>query len=113
MFKLSYVFLVITYNLFLYLMYNNKHRASYLIVVYNFIDLIVVNFFIQGLLCLKCHSILSSMIDFKEDNYSSQTAVCKTCDSTQVQEIGIPHIFRYLCTELAAINIKLQFHIEV
>lgn len=48
MFKLSYVFLVITYNLFLYLMYNTKHHASYLIVVYNFIHLIVVNFFYLG-----------------------------------------------------------------
>ncbi|XP_060854584.1 DNA-directed RNA polymerase I subunit RPA2 [Rhopalosiphum padi] len=66
-----------------------------------------------ALLCLKCHTILSSLIHFKEDSYSSKMAKCRTCDSTQVQEIGIPNVFRYLCSELAAINIKLQLNIEV
>jgi len=53
------------------------------------------------------------MIHFKEDSYSNKIASCKTCDSTSVQEIGIPHVFRYLCSELAAINIKLQFNIKI
>lgn len=62
---------------------------------------------------MKCHTILTPIVHFKEDSYSSKIAICKTCDSTNVQEIGIPHVFRYLCSELAALNIKLQFNIEI
>lgn len=62
---------------------------------------------------MKCYTILTPIVHFKEDSYTSKIPICKTCDSTNVQEIGIPHVFRYLCSELAAINIKLQFNIEV
>lgn len=62
---------------------------------------------------MKCHTILTPIVHFKEDSYSGKIAVCKVCDSTFVQEIGIPNVFRYLCSELAAVNIKLQFNIEV
>lgn len=62
---------------------------------------------------MKCHTILTPIVHYKEDSYSSKIAVCKICDSTSIQEIGIPNVFRYLCSELAAINIKLQFNIEL
>lgn len=62
---------------------------------------------------MKCFTILTPIVHFKEDSYNSKAAVCKTCESTLVQEVGIPNVFRYLCSELAAINIKLQFNIEV
>ncbi|XP_050434808.1 DNA-directed RNA polymerase I subunit RPA2 [Adelges cooleyi] len=65
-----------------------------------------------ALLCMKCYSVLTSMIHI-EENYTSKTAMCRTCDSNQIQEIGIPNVFRYLCSELAAINIKLQFKIQI
>lgn len=62
---------------------------------------------------MQCHTILTPIIQFKEDSYSSKIAICKTCDSTRIQEIGIPYVFRYLCSELAAVNIKLKFNIEI
>jgi len=63
---------------------------------------------------MKCNTILSPIVQFKEDSYRSKIAVCKICDSTSsIQEIGIPNVFRYLCSELAAVNIKLKFNIEV
>ncbi|XP_050544143.1 DNA-directed RNA polymerase I subunit RPA2 isoform X2 [Daktulosphaira vitifoliae] len=66
-----------------------------------------------ALICMKCFSILTPMIHFKEDSYASKIALCRICNSKSIQEIGIPNVFRYLCSELAAINIKLKFNIEV
>lgn len=62
---------------------------------------------------MKCRTILTTLIHFKEDSYASKVTICKTCDSTDIQEIGIPNVFRYLCSELAAVNIKLELNIEV
>jgi DNA-directed RNA polymerase beta subunit len=62
---------------------------------------------------MKCRTILTPLIHFKEDSYASKVAICRTCDSTDVQEIGIPTVFRILCSELAAVNIKLKLNIEV
>lgn len=46
-------------------------------------------------------------------NVRRNVTVCKICNnSKQIQEIGIPYIFRYLSAELASVNIKLKFNVD-
>jgi DNA-directed RNA polymerase I subunit RPA2 len=62
-------------------------------------------------ICTKCGSILSPMKSAK--NNRGQQIVCKTCDSFDHIEIcAIPFVFRYLCTELVAMNVKLCLEVK-
>lgn len=47
-------------------------------------------------------------------NVKRNITICKICNSksSDIQEIGIPYIFRYLSAELASVNIKLKFNLD-
>lgn len=70
----------------------------------------------QAHVCVKCGSILSSLsMPAKSTNSivtegSRRNQVgCKLCgDNKSIDVIAIPYVFRYLCTELAAMNVKLK-----
>lgn len=65
--------------------------------------------------CCNCGSILSTMslprtiIGVEE----ARGIVCRMCDSNGgIDKIAIPYVFRYLCTELAAMNVKMKLEIK-
>jgi DNA-directed RNA polymerase I subunit RPA2 len=68
-------------------------------------------------ICKKCGSILSPM-QIPISNQSllpsrGEQITCKTCDSGEnIDIVAIPYVFRYLCTELVAMNVKLRVEIE-
>jgi DNA-directed RNA polymerase I subunit RPA2 len=60
----------------------------------------------QAHVCTKCGSILSP--------YKSVTEgmTCKICKGDHIEVIAVPYVFRYLCTELVAMNVKLTLKVE-
>ena len=64
--------------------------------------------------CKKCGSLLTPIsvasINGAADGWqSSREITCKSCmDSQNIDVIAIPYVFRYLATELMAMNIKLR-----
>ena len=63
--------------------------------------------------CTLCGSILTPI---KSENPSfgkrSQTT-CKICKShTKISSVAIPYVFKYLCAELAAMNVKLKLEFK-
>jgi DNA-directed RNA polymerase I subunit RPA2 len=66
--------------------------------------------------CKRCGSILSPMqvpmVKTIVPNRGEQIT-CKTCDSkNHIEIIAIPYVFRYLCTELVSMNVKLSIEVE-
>lgn len=44
-------------------------------------------------------------------NVKRNVTICKLCDSSsEIQEIGIPYIFRYLLAELSSVSINLKIN---
>ena len=43
---------------------------------------------------------------------SSAKVVCRLCDGSgkHIERVGMPYVFKYLATELAAMNIKVWPH---
>ncbi|XP_047106984.1 DNA-directed RNA polymerase I subunit RPA2 isoform X1 [Schistocerca piceifrons] len=67
----------------------------------------------KTLICKKCGNILSPLyiLNRKQDHHESviQCRMCK--DSSAVQEIEIPYIYRYLVAQLASVNINLKLDV--
>jgi DNA-directed RNA polymerase I subunit RPA2 len=61
--------------------------------------------------CRTCGSILSPMQIPSTNSIipsRGEQMTCKTCDSgSNIDIIAIPYVFRYLCTELVSMNVKL------
>ena len=75
--------------------------------------------------CSTCGSVLSTMIDGKAllatANANSVTnmkasgshVICRNCDSGEfIETIAIPYVFRYLLTELAAMNVNVRLDLK-
>lgn len=60
----------------------------------------------QAHVCKKCGSILSP---YKS---SQGKILCQICGDNHIGIIAVPYVFRYLCTELVAMNIKLTLKID-
>ena len=59
----------------------------------------------QAHICSKCGSILSPM---HQDN----KVTCMTCSSSKnIHIVAVPYVFRYLCTELLSMNVKLRLEL--
>ncbi|GIY37975.1 DNA-directed RNA polymerase I subunit RPA2 [Caerostris darwini] len=60
--------------------------------------------------CMTCEDLLSPIPRKKEKNFIRfDEWICKRCGSDKnVHLIDIPYVFRYLCTELAAVGIKVN-----
>ena len=66
----------------------------------------------QAYVCEQCKSLLSPILEFKSGTKKNRW-ICKLCKSTErLSLINIPHTFRYLCHELAAMNIKLEISLK-
>lgn len=67
--------------------------------------------------CKKCGSILSPLQTPHKSHSKGfsrgQSVTCKTCDScNHIDIIAVPYVFRYLCTELVAMNVRLTLEIN-
>ena len=64
--------------------------------------------------CRRCGSILSVQTDRTslQSGYPHRVIFCRTCSSSSdVVEVCVPYVFRYLVNELAAMNIRLNLDI--
>jgi DNA-directed RNA polymerase I subunit RPA2 len=59
--------------------------------------------------CCGCGSILSPISERKNHSAVIQ---CRLCDDGQVVVVSIPYVFRYLATELLAMNIKMRLDVK-
>lgn len=67
--------------------------------------------------CRSCGSILSPMEIPRASNAAApsrgEKIICKVCDDgSQIDIIAVPYVFRYLCTELVAMNVKLTLDVQ-
>jgi DNA-directed RNA polymerase I subunit RPA2 len=66
--------------------------------------------------CKGCGSILSPMqvpINNSLVPSRGQRITCLTCgDGSKIEIIAVPYVFRYLCTELVAMNVKLKVEVS-
>jgi DNA-directed RNA polymerase I subunit RPA2 len=65
--------------------------------------------------CTRCGSFLSimSVAGVEKSVEKRHATVCTICnDGDKIDVIAIPYVFRYLCTELAAMNVKLRLEFE-
>lgn len=66
-------------------------------------------------ICKKCGSIISPYLDVSKikditDAGREQCWTCKTCTSSEfIAKVSIPFVLQYLVSELASVNIKIQF----
>ncbi|WAQ94633.1 RPA2-like protein [Mya arenaria] len=66
--------------------------------------------------CTKCGNLISvsteklSTLDKKERNRSHVCSLCKSTD--HIQMISVPHVFKYLLIELAAMNIRVDLNVK-
>jgi DNA-directed RNA polymerase I subunit RPA2 len=84
----------------------------------------------EGLVCLKCGSILSpyNSLEMKQNmseqvdemllrNPSTEKSLfkrkiyCRVCDDSNCTKVVMPFVLRYLCNELAGMNIKMTFNV--
>mmetsp|Transcript_19854 Transcript_19854/g.14297 ORF Transcript_19854/g.14297 Transcript_19854/m.14297 type:complete len:113 (+) Transcript_19854:3282-3620(+) len=81
----------------------------------------------EGYVCRKCGSILSCYLNreilkkqdqvIQTDDMQKKYAVnekvyCRVCEDYDCRKVSLPYVLRYLTNELAAMNIKLKFHLE-
>jgi DNA-directed RNA polymerase I subunit RPA2 len=64
--------------------------------------------------CTRCGTFLSIMSVAGSENVEKRHATtCSICEeSDAIDVIAIPYVFRYLCTELAAMNVKLKLEFD-
>ena len=64
----------------------------------------------QCSICKECGCILSPMHVSTLDQKTVECILCKK--STCIVKVAVPYVFRYLCTELVAMNVKLKLTVE-
>eukprot|EP00299_Pterocystis_sp_00344_P015212 c7588_g1_i1.p1 GENE.c7588_g1_i1~~c7588_g1_i1.p1 ORF type:complete len:1139 (-),score=279.91 c7588_g1_i1:9-3035(-) len=64
--------------------------------------------------CSKCGSLLSTACQPQtRAAHEAQQEVCRVCESGKYcRLVKMPYVFKYLCNELAAVNIRLQLKID-
>jgi len=64
--------------------------------------------------CSYCGSILSPFAQVvSTSEITSSIITCQLCDATDgIRTIAIPYVFRYLCTELVSMNVRLKLSIK-
>lgn len=64
--------------------------------------------------CRTCGSILSPLQKTRIDAQSRSSSVsCQICESANgISTVAVPFVFRYLCTELVAMNVRLKLEIS-
>lgn len=66
--------------------------------------------------CKRCGSILSPMqVPINPSLLPSrgERIICKSCNQTdKIDIVAIPYVFRYLCTELVSMNIRLKLEVQ-
>ena len=74
---------------------------------------------LQTKVCTRCGSLLSPLMEKPASEVAAASFekgrdwVCRVCGVPQtVQSIAVPYVFRYLCAELAAMNIKLSLDVQ-
>lgn len=62
-------------------------------------------------ICINCGSIISTSLMLNQNRTRpSKLHTCLSCKTPEhVRPIAAPYVLRYLATELASVNIKLQF----
>lgn len=60
--------------------------------------------------CKLCGSILSPVI---ANENGKHRVICRTCETSQgVVDVAVPYVFRYMATELMAMNIRLRLDVK-
>ena len=66
--------------------------------------------------CKRCGSILSPMqVPIHSSMLPSrgERIICQSCkQKDQIDIVAIPYVFRYLCTELVSMNIRLKLEVQ-
>ncbi len=84
----------------------------------------------EGYVCTSCGSILSTYVNreiIKRSNMMSlqkgadsssqqkyavrEKVLCRVCDTYECKKVALPFVLRYLTNELAAMNIRMKFHL--
>ena len=79
----------------------------------------------EGYVCKKCGSILSCYLNREilknqtqiqtigDSKFSvNEKVYCRVCDDYDCRKVSLPYVLRYMTNELAAMNIKMNFHLE-
>lgn len=64
-------------------------------------------------MCTKCGSLISTNpVMNQKRTRASKVFTCLSCQTPEhVRQVNAPYVLRYLATELASVNIKLQFSV--
>ncbi|XP_046672556.1 DNA-directed RNA polymerase I subunit RPA2 [Homalodisca vitripennis] len=65
-------------------------------------------------ICRTCGLLLSPVVSpSAREGHKTRLITCRICDNNgKIEEITIPYIFRFLVTQLASVNIKLQVNLS-
>eukprot|EP01134_Creolimax_fragrantissima_P002099 CFRG2099T1 len=64
-------------------------------------------------LCKLCGSILSPMVDHGDKSIKHKTVTCRVCETGRgVETVSVPYVFRYLVSEMYAMNMRLTLDVE-
>ena len=67
----------------------------------------------QSYVCKNCGSILSPMRIANKIGSRRERVECITCGhGKSIDVIAVPYVFRYLCTELTAMNVRLKLEVS-
>lgn len=80
----------------------------------------------EGYVCKKCGSIISCYLNREilknqnqilsaesQEKFSvNEKVYCRVCDAYDCRKVSLPYVLRYMTNELAAMNIKMAFHLE-
>lgn len=78
----------------------------------------IIFFHLQQYVCKNCGDLLSCFVEKWEASitgmdFGTKEWTCKKCGTSDyVVGLDLPYVFRYLCAELAAVNIKVKMRIE-
>ncbi|KNC72395.1 hypothetical protein SARC_15045 [Sphaeroforma arctica JP610] len=63
--------------------------------------------------CKLCGSILSPVVEHGDKSDQHKTVSCRTCETTKgVETVALPYVFRYLVSEMFAMNMRLTLEVE-
>lgn len=86
-----------------------SHGASFLLQdrLLNCSDSTIIN------ACVSCGSLLSPVLEPAAEKGQPRKTMCQICvEKSNVVELKVPYVFRYLTAELLSMNVKLQLDIK-
>jgi len=67
----------------------------------------------QAPVCRKCGSIVSTVSSIVNAAGLQRTVTCRECLSGDaIDLVAVPHVFKYLATELMAMNIRMRLEVQ-